>query len=128
MTNIIISILLLFTGQADAAQVADRLETHVFEEMADPVHRWRPLVEEHFPTGEIDTAMCIIKYESAGNPRADNPRSTASGLFQVLASLWGPHFGVSVEQLYDAEINTILAREIWDKQGWRAWTTSHLCI
>lgn len=52
------------------------------------VERWRPIVERYFPEDRIDWALRIIECESHGDPAAKNPYSTASGLFQHLASLW----------------------------------------
>jgi soluble lytic murein transglycosylase-like protein len=66
--------------------------------------------------------MCIIGRESGGEPEADDPRSTASGLFQILGSLWAPHYGVSTTDLYDPETNVRLAADIWRQSGWWAWS------
>lgn len=87
-----------------------------------PVVRWEPLVAEHFPDSQIDTALCIIRHESKGDPSADNPRSSARGLFQILGSLWRPHYNLSYGDLYDPEINTRTARLIWNDYGWWAWS------
>jgi hypothetical protein len=92
------------------------------EESSDPVERWRPLVETQFPGSEVDTALCLIRHESGGDPSADNPRSSARGLFQVLGSLWAPHYGVSRAALYDPLTNTLIAHGIWEKHGWGAWS------
>ncbi len=97
----------------------------VFNHSSTNTEQWRPLVTLHFD--DVDTALCIISYESGGNPEAKNPRSTARGLFQILASLWAPHFGVSYEDLYDPELNVYLASEIYLIQGWGAWTVYPLC-
>jgi hypothetical protein len=59
------------------------------DEFAWAVERWRPVVAMYFPTDRVDWALHIIECESHGDPDAKNPRSTASGLFQHLASLWG---------------------------------------
>lgn len=88
---------------------------------ADPVERWRPLVAEHFEPEHVDTMMCIMGHESQGVATAKNPRSSARGLFQILASLWAPHFGVTYQDLYDPETNVRLARAIFDQQGYGAW-------
>jgi hypothetical protein len=88
----------------------------------DPVERWRPLVAVEFPAREIETAMCVIRHESGGNPHADNPGSSAKGLFQVLASLWGPHYGVSHSELSDPVTNIRIAADIWRNHGWAAWS------
>lgn len=88
----------------------------------DPVERWRPLVAREFPAQEVETAMCIIRHESGGNPDADNPRSSASGLFQVLGSMWASHYGVEQADLFQPVINTQIARDIWENYGWSAWS------
>lgn len=90
--------------------------------MGSNVEQWRPLVEAHFPADAVDRMMCLMRHESGGNPSAKNPRSSARGLFQILGSLWAPHFGVAQDDLYDAETNVRLARKIWDQQGYRAWS------
>lgn len=100
----------------------DHLDAIVVQEEAGPVERWRPLVSAYFPATEVDTALCIIRHESKGDPEADNPRSSARGLFQVLGSLWAPHFGVNRDDLYDPIINTGIARAIWEDHGWWAWS------
>ncbi len=83
---------------------------------------WRPLVAAYWPADTVDQALCLMVMESGGDPNADNPRSTARGLFQILASLWAPFFGVSSDDLYDPLVNVRLASEIYDIQGWDAWT------
>lgn len=87
------------------------------------VEQWRSLVEQYFDPGEADRALCLMKYESGGNPNAKNPRSTARGLMQILASLWAPHFGVSYDDLYDPVINISLAAQIQNTSGgWYHWS------
>ncbi len=125
--SLLISLLLVWFGVAGPNQLADEAEAFVFEQVADPVDRWRPLVEEHFPADEIDTALCIIRHESGGDPEADNPRSSATGLFQILAGTWGDFYDVTEEQFTDPELNVELARDIWEGYGWGAWTTDRLC-
>lgn len=44
-------------------------------------------------------AACIAKYESGGNPRAQNPHSSASGLFQFVDGTWN-HFGGYARAMY----------------------------
>lgn len=44
-------------------------------------------------------AACIAKYESGGNPRAQNPSSSASGLFQFVDGTWN-HFGGYARAMY----------------------------
>src|SRR5690554_2278533 len=52
------------------------------------VEQWRPLVEAHFPTDAVDRMLCLMWHESRGNPSARNPNSTATGLLQVMHSVW----------------------------------------
>lgn len=85
------------------------------------VEQWRPLVSAYFPAGQTDRALCVMWHESRGNPAAENPTSTATGLFQILAGLWGPHFGVTATDLHDPDLNTRLAARIYQSQGWTAW-------
>lgn len=125
--SLLLSFLLLWFGVAEPTDIAEELHTVVFEQMVDPVERWRPLVSRYFPADDVDTAMCILRHESGGDPDADNPRSSATGLFQILASGWAPHFNVSVDQLFEPTTNVRLAREILDIQGWTAWTTYRRC-
>lgn len=119
--SFLLTLCLMVPGVCDSSGL-DHLDSFARTEDVGPVERWRPLVEARFPESEVETAMCIISHESGGDPDADNPRSSASGLFQVLGSLWAPHFGVERADLYDPVINVDLARRIWDKQGWRAWS------
>lgn len=43
--------------------------------------------------GAFPGASCIVERESGGNPTAQNPGSTASGLFQDLDSTWADYDG-----------------------------------
>jgi hypothetical protein len=85
------------------------------------VEHWRSLVEAHFAPGNVETMLCLMGYESAGDPYAKNPISSARGLFQIMASIWAPAFDVTYEQLYDPIINTQVARKVLDIQGYGAW-------
>lgn len=125
--SFLITFLLLWMGVGQPADVASELHTVVFEQIADPVERWRPLVAGHFPAEEVDTAMCVLRHESGGDPDADNPRSSATGLFQILDSHWGPYFDVTTEELFDPVTNIRLAGEIRELQGWWAWTAYRSC-
>ena len=119
--SFLLTLCLMMPGFCETAGL-EHLDAIAIQEDAGPVGRWRPLVEAQFPAGEVDTAMCVIRHESNGEPDADNPRSSARGLFQVLGSLWAPHFGISRAELYDPATNVRIARRIWDEQGWSAWS------
>lgn len=73
-------------------------------------------------------AACIAKYESGGNPRAQNPSSTASGLFQFVNGTWN-HFGGYARAMY-APISVQLQKFyiVWDGgRGAGNWVTAYKC-
>lgn len=82
------------------------------------VEQWRPLVEQYFAPDEVETALCIMSHESGGNPNAKNPHSTASGLFQHLASWWD-YFDFDP---FDPEQSIQAAKQLKDLYGWTQWS------
>lgn len=80
------------------------------------VEVWRPLVAQHFRPEDVDRALCLIWHESRGDPTAENPTSSATGLFQILA-FWEDRYGL--DRLDPAQ-NVQLAAIIRDAQGWAA--------
>lgn len=40
------------------------------------------------PRAAVSFLRCVIAHESGGNPKAENPVSTASGLFQFIDGTW----------------------------------------
>ena len=65
---------------------------------AGTVEEWRPLVAGHF--GEkVETAMCLIYYESKGDPNAISPhqrlRTDANPYPTLVGALWGDTGGSS---------------------------------
>ncbi len=40
------------------------------------------------PSAAVSFLQCVARHESHFNPRAENPRSTASGLFQFIDGTW----------------------------------------
>jgi hypothetical protein len=85
------------------------------------VEEWRPLVAGHFEPEDVERVLCLMEHESGGNTHARNPRSTATGLMQIMASVWGPEFGYSRADLEVPETNLWVARQVKDRQGWTAW-------
>jgi hypothetical protein len=120
--SLALSICLVLPGVCDVPELDTYLEAVSVHRSAGEVERWRPLVSLYFPPDEVETALCIMGHESNGDPDADNPTSSARGLFQVLGSLWAPHYGVARADLYDPIINTRIAVDIWRDYGWRAWS------
>lgn len=88
------------------------------------VERWRPVVESYFPGDRVDWALRIIECESKGEPAAKNPRSTASGLFQHLASLWDDRAvaaGWAQADVFDPVANIAVAAWLLDNGGPGHW-------
>lgn len=92
------------------------------------VEGWRSLVAAYFPTEQVDRALCIMSHESGGNPNADNPRSSAAGLFQFLRGTWDSvpssitGGSYSSGQVYAPEPNIAAAAWLWSKSGWSPWS------
>ncbi len=91
------------------------------------VEQWRPLVVEHFPADQVDTAMRVMACESTGNPSAKNPRSTAAGLWQFIRSTWDWVAGVlglptyAQGGPYDPVGSTRAAAWLQANGGWQHW-------
>lgn len=94
---------------------------HITNQHRD-VESWRPLVAKYFAWEDVDRALCLMGYESNGNPTAQNPDSTATGLFQIMHSVWAETFGVKHRsEWHDPELNVYAASVIRSTQGWTAW-------
>lgn len=87
--------------------------------MGPGVEQWRGLVSAY--PWDTNTALCLMSYESGGNPNARNPSSGASGLMQVLPS-WAPKFGVSVDALFDPVVNLEISYALYADGGWGHWS------
>jgi Transglycosylase SLT domain len=90
--------------------------------MGSDVEQWRGLVTSYFgDVGGVEVALCLMSFESGGNPGATNPSSGASGLMQVLPS-WAEVFGVTRDALYDPDTNLNISRALYDDGGWGHWS------
>jgi hypothetical protein len=98
-------------------RTARRTNASTVAEAVARVESWRALVASYFGD-RTDTALCLMWYESRGNPEAVNPTSGAAGLFQIMP-FWWDHYG---GDRFDPETNTRVAKLIYDQQGWRAWS------
>ena len=117
------------------------IQTRVISQAAQIPHEWRPFAE------------CVVKRESNGNPRAQNPVSSAQGKYQFLDNHWRIGAGWNVySRLRDAGMPRREARAIlsdlhskpikrWPEayqdaafvfvilipRGWRHWSGGHGC-
>jgi hypothetical protein len=77
-----------------------------------------------FPAHAWDRMSRIIDRESGGNPRAQNPSSSAAGCAQLLR-LHSPRFdklGYTWERdRYSAQANIRVAHDLWLAAGWSPW-------
>jgi hypothetical protein len=102
----------------DAAAGTASQPTAGYTGMGSDVEQWRPLVTAYFGADKADIALCLMSYESGGNPNADNPNSTAAGLFQLLAQ-WHDYFGIDP---YNPEQNISAAAQLQAMLGWSQWS------
>jgi hypothetical protein len=85
--------------------------------------------------GGVDGAVCIAAHESGLDETADNPTSTAAGVYQFLASTWAgakaafrmPWWRLKAS-VYNARANVIRAiRHAHARWSWSAWNVDYLC-
>ncbi len=92
---------------------------------------WRRLVEVFFAPSDVDRALAVMTCESRGDPSAKNTSSSASGLFQHLASLWPSRAaaaGYGGVDVFDPVANVAVASWLVSEGGgWRHWNASRHC-
>lgn len=82
-------------------------------------------------SGGNNKAFSVASCESGFNEHSDNPRSSAGGVFQFLASTWN-HIKQAHHELrrrwnlaksrYNARANVVHAIRMASNQGWGAWS------
>lgn len=87
----------------------------------------KPQTVEEMVTAEFKDApvmVSIARAESKFDPKAKNPNSTATGVFQILIGTWNdPYYGCVGERT-NAEDNIDCARKIYEKSGTVPWNSS----
>lgn len=85
------------------------------------VERWAPLVASYFRPQDVERVLCLMEFESRGDPRAVNPTSGATGLMQVMP-FWARRFGHTRSDLKDPLVNLDISAWILDHHGWTSWS------
>lgn len=89
----------------------------------DPITCIRDVGEElGVPNQDILTMIRIARAESGLRPRAKNPTSTASGVYQIIASTWY-HYDC-VGDKWDFEDNIRCAYRLYQRSGFQPWNAS----
>lgn len=102
----------------------------VYRGMGSDVEQWRSTVALFFAAGDVEWALCIIDAESGGNPDADNPRSSASGLMQHLAKYWPARSaaaGWGGASIWDPTANIAVGAWLYYTGGAGHWTSAWKC-
>lgn len=88
---------------------------------------WGDLIEEYFGSAQYAKACSVMQCESEGNPRAQNPVSTASGLYQFLDTTWVAARGAVGADEYarakdaPAELQIAAAAAWQQRTSWTQW-------
>ena len=73
--------------------------------------------------GEDTIMLKVAKCESGFNPKAKNPKSSATGVFQIMSSV----HGISPRFLTDYKVNIAIAYKLFKEQGTNPWVSSIGC-
>ena len=66
-----------------------------------------------YPCGGNLPPCSVLACESGGNPTADNPRSSASGLWQIISSTWDYHAGYPTAASAPVEVQNEKAAQLF---------------
>jgi len=81
------------------------------------VGRWVQLARDvGWPREQLATLMMVIRRESGGSPKAQNPTSSASGLLQFLSPWWAGKWDP-----FDPRQNLRHGYLAWKASGWAPW-------
>lgn len=78
-------------------------------------------LDRHWPASSRQWARGIVARESGGDPRAQNPRSSAAGCFQLL-SMHAHRVPGGWGNRYDADANTLAALDLYREAGTSPWS------
>jgi transglycosylase-like protein with SLT domain len=84
-----------------------------------------------FPQNQRATVACIAHYESGGDPRAVSPGGQNLGILQLSTVHRSDFQRVTGHPMnpgaFDPYLSGVYAFHLWSTQGWRPWSTRHLC-
>lgn len=115
------------------ADLTDAARPHLKRGHEAATLRWLPLVARYFPPEDVPRALCVISYESGGDPDANRGRSrSAKGLWQHLDRYWdrrAEKAGVPGASIWDPEAQTIVAAWLayHTRGGWSHWVVLPNC-
>lgn len=69
----------------------------------------------------------IVQCESGGNPRAQNPTSSASGLFQFIDGTWANFGGYAHAKDAPVSVQIAKAEQVYAARGTQPWNASRSC-
>jgi hypothetical protein len=75
-----------------------------------------------WPEDHWGTACRILACESGGSPTADNPSSSASGIWQFLDSTWNGYGGYARARDAPSSVQHDAALALWQRSGWSPWS------
>ena len=85
---------------------------------------WASLIGKYFQPADIPWATRVMFCESRNDPNAKNPRSSASGLFQQLATFWperSAKAGWAGANIFDPEANIAVSAWLYYTGGAGHW-------
>lgn len=105
-------------GDTPVEYVVEEIEVPVTRVPESPEEIIRAVFKE-----DAELAIKVARCESNLNAKAKNKDSSARGLFQILSIT----HNIDERFLFNPLINTLVAKQLYDEQGWIPWESSKHC-